>query len=333
MGASGSAPSALRPTPAVHSRRADAFTLIELLVAMFVLGVLLALLLPSVQSARDSARRIQCAANLRQIGLAESSYYSAHRMFTPSDLLTKGKASNNHTSELVFLLPYVEQQVLFNSINTAFANLESPSAPTLENHTARNTRIGIYLCPSDPEPTHFNNYRFNRGRIWVTFGGLPYDGPFSIGVLPSAETITDGLGATAFVSERVAGTFLAGSHDRVRDLKSPTPYVIAVPDAQFVPICLSDPVGLWNPTAGRYWFFSGFANGHYNHNGSPNDSRPSCVAWSESDIGQGGLSPPRSFHAGGVNVLFGDSHVEFVMDTISPRTWTALGTYNAGDLP
>jgi prepilin-type N-terminal cleavage/methylation domain-containing protein/prepilin-type processing-associated H-X9-DG protein len=313
-------------------RRARAFTLIELLVAISVLSILIALTLRSVQVARDAAWRVQCSANLRQIGLSQNSYCATYNMFTPSDLLTGLKFSNNHFSEFLFLLPYLDQQNLANSVNMMFANLESPAAPTLENHTARNTYVGAYLCPSDGEPTHYNNYRFNRGRNWVTHRGLPYDGPFSIGVLPSERTVTDGLAQTAFTSERVSGNFIANSHDGVRDLKSPTEPLL-LPDSLFIPECLADPVGLWNPTGGRYWFFSGFANSHYNHTGAPNDSRPSCIGWSPSDIGQGGLSPPRSFHNGGVNVLFGDAHVQFVIDTISPSVWLALGTYNASDLP
>jgi len=84
-----------------------------------------------------------------------------------------------------------------------------------------------------------------------------------------------------------------------------------------------------------YWAvitFSGFANTDYNHNGTPNDRRPSCVAVSPNDANLGGLSPPRSLHPGGVNVLFGDGHIQFVPDSIGVPVWVALGTYDAGDL-
>lgn len=202
----------------------------------------------------------------------------------------------------------------------------------MENATARNTRVGLYLCPSDGEPNHLNSYRLNRGR-WLADPNTLYDGPFSITVIPSQQTVTDGLATTAFLSERTAGSFVAGSRDPMRDLKSPSSNIPGLPDAQFIPLCLEDQPGQWYPLAGRYWFYSGFTNGNYNHNGQPNDPRPTCLLAGNSPNTTGGLSPPRSFHPGAVNVLFGDGHVQRVLDSINPQIWMALGTYNAGDIP
>jgi prepilin-type N-terminal cleavage/methylation domain-containing protein/prepilin-type processing-associated H-X9-DG protein len=319
----------------VVSDQPRAFTLIEVLVVVSIIGLLVGLLLPAVQSAREAGRRGQCAANLRQIGMAIAAYESAHQTFPPSMLGSRPGRSVPQTniSELVFLLSHLEQHPLYASINmTILVADETPEFPTLENHTARNTRASLFLCPSDGEPSHINSYRFNRGRFGAWGSGYSYDGPFQAFLLPVPAVITDGLSRTAFVSERVGGSFAAGSNDHVRDIKFPMGLSGTFKsDAQFIPQCLNAASAQWEPTAGRYWMFSGFVYGHYNHNGSPNDRRPSCQWPAVRDWALGGLSPPRSYHAGCVNVLFGDGHVECVSDSVAPGVWTAFGTYSAGD--
>lgn len=318
---------------AVLARRG--FTLIEALVVIAIVGLLVGLVLPAVQAARESARRVQCVANLRQIGIAMNNYCSNHKMFPPTHLYTGPGWSSNSMSGFSFLLSFLDQNNLFNSINMNFANQESMLVPSLENHTARNTRLSVFLCPSDGEDRRLNNYRLNCGRFCVpAFQGTFFDGPFSLGVIPSPEAISDGLSQTAFVSERVAGSFISDSHNPIRDLKYPDPYVVDASDTTFIPQCLSNFPGGWIVRAGRYWFYSGFVNTAYNHMGSPNDKRSSCITSvpMDLDIGAGGLSPPRSYHAGGVDLLFGDGHVQFIPNSIAERVWAALGTYNRGDI-
>ncbi len=319
-----------------RGHRSAGFTLIELVVVVGVIGLLVGLLLPAVQSAREAARRGQCIANMKQIGIALQSYHEIHNMFSPSSLLISGKHySTDQFSEILFLLPQLEQTALFNSINMAFARDDTIAAPSIENRTARHTRLAILLCPSDGEPNHLNSYRFNRGRY------LPprpsdypqFDGPFSMGQLPSASTITDGLSRTALVSERLGGSFVAGVNEPRRDLKGPNdPSFIPTDDSSFIAVCIADQPGFWwDWTSGRSWFYSGFVTTDYNHNGTPNDRRPSCVPISGRAGGPGGLCPPRSLHSGGVNVLFGDTHTEFIRDSVQESVWITLGTHNAGD--
>jgi len=100
-----------RPILNTSSRERLGLTLIEVIVVCVVIGLLLALLLPAVQSARATARRIQCISNLRQLGIAETNYSSIHGMFTPDHLLTKRTWSTNRLSGFVFLLPYLEQPI------------------------------------------------------------------------------------------------------------------------------------------------------------------------------------------------------------------------------
>ena len=302
------------------------FTLIELLVVVSVIGLLVGLILPAVQRSREAMRRARCVANLKQLGVAMNAYCSVHNVFPPSHMGIAPIVDNY--SEIAFMLPQLDQQPLFSAINFAFNVVETPESPTLENHTCRNTRLAVLLCPSDGEKRHLNSYHFNRGRWGMIRVGY-FDGPFSFLVLPSVATVTDGLSRTAFVSERIAGSFTAPGAP-LRDIKQPfESYQPVYSDAIFIPLCLEAQPASWAVNAGRYWMLSGFYNTHYNHNGPPNDPRPSCgPGWTNLAYG---LHPPRSFHPGGVNLLLGDGRVEWASNSINSQVWTALGTYNAGD--
>lgn len=320
-----------------RSPGSGAFTLIEVLVAVSIIGILLALLIPAIQAAREAARRAQCVSNLRQIGVALQAYESVHKMFPPGELTDRYGVVNNQYSEESFLLPYIEQASLFNSLNMSFHDIEKAATPLLANQTARNTRIAVYLCPSDGEPNHLNSYRFNRGRYGRRGSSrLLYDGPFGMGVIPRVSAITDGLSRTAFVSERLGGSFVPGARDPRRDIKVPSLDDAgsgASSDGEAIPMCLDAPPLNWEITAGRYWLFGDFVNTGYNHNGTPNDRRPTCgPSIGASFVGSpGGLDPPRSYHPTAVKVLFGDGHVEEVSDSVDQSLWTAMGTYDFGD--
>jgi prepilin-type processing-associated H-X9-DG protein len=298
-----------------------------------IIGLLLGLIIPAVQSARESASRIQCTNNLRQIGLAIQSYHSDHNMFPTSQLIYRNGWSRNCLAEHSFLLPYLELQPLYSTINMDLADWESPEAPSLANRTARRTALEVFLCPSDGEPNHRNSYRFNRGRFLPKNGQL-YDGPFSLGTFPSSAVVRDGLSRTAFVSERIGGGFSVRSAGPLRDAKYPgtSGGPIISSDDQLIPYCLGYQPASWVTTMGRYWFYAGFADTHYNHGGTPNDPRPTCYTGGHGNWAAGGLSPPRSFHSGGVNVLLGDGHTEFISNAISLSVWRAMGTHASSDL-
>jgi prepilin-type processing-associated H-X9-DG protein len=246
-------------------------------------------------------------------------------MFPPANLYTQNNWSANHTSPFVFLLPFLEYRSLYNSINSSLSNFDSAQTPLVQNGTARRTRIETFLCPSDGGSNHLNTYRLNHGR-YARGRTTPFDGPFSIGVIPSQASITDGLSRTAFVSERVSGSF-DKRPDSHRDIKVSTlvPGYLYSTDEQLIEECLSMPSSEWNTTAGRFWMYDGMNDTEYNHNGQPNDPRVSC------GITEAGLYPPRSFHYGTVNVLFGDGHAERVSNTIALETWRSLGSYDSND--
>ena len=119
-----------------------AFTLVEVLVAIGVIGLLVALLIPAVQSARESARRLKCSNNLHQLGIALQAYASSFGMLPGA---YSGKAFSIHA----MLLPGLEQTTLYNSINFSCASVSLSSRERYPNLTSARTSVDLFLCPSD----------------------------------------------------------------------------------------------------------------------------------------------------------------------------------------
>jgi prepilin-type processing-associated H-X9-DG protein/prepilin-type N-terminal cleavage/methylation domain-containing protein len=305
------------------------FTLLELLTVIALIALLIALILPAVVSVRESARKAQCAANLRQIGLAMTGYEADNNMFPPSYFTysatnKKDIADPNDITFFVRTLPYLEMSQVYNSVNFSLHTYDSASSPIVENRTARSVSIQVYLCPSDFEPHHGNSYRLNTGRIVPSH---KVNGPFFPTFLPRVASIPRGLSRTAFLSEGLGGSYLANSPNPLIDMKVPinrtADTAMDFDDRIFIPYCLQAPAMGWHTDGGRYWFYFEPQYSAYNHNGSPNDNRPTCGGFCF------GLLPPRSRHSGSVQVLFGDGHVESISNSIDSAAWRALG--NIGD--
>ena len=140
------------------------FTLVELLVVIAIIGILIALLLPAVQAAREAARRTQCLNNLKQIGIALHEYHDTHQVFpisTTGSLMQNGQCGSGFYSWLAMILPFVEQGNLYNSINFNIGMMDTCSfnsssdyqvltiSANHPNAQAAATPIPGYLCPSD----------------------------------------------------------------------------------------------------------------------------------------------------------------------------------------
>lgn len=208
-----------RAIPASLARRLAslrAFTLVELLVVIAIIAILVALLLPAINAVREGARRIQCVSNARQIGLAVQSYVSANR-----DRFPFGSAGNNRHAVFTHLLPFIEEQSLYDRINKK-ANTDI----TTYHPDERYTIVPAYLCPSyryapmTPKGAGGNvNYQgayttfqfvggaINRSGIESVpssrYGDMPLNGLFGWGKQARIRDVTDGLSKTLLLGEFV----------------------------------------------------------------------------------------------------------------------------------
>ena len=192
-----------------RSRRIrHAFTLIELLVVVAIIGVLIALLLPAVQAAREAARHVSCCNNLRQIGIALHAYHGVHQSFPPGGIelrLYWRDVSRRQLAWSAFLLPYIEQQPLYERIDFGKAFDSEENAP------AAAAVVPTYLCPSVPRSSNLV-----QGRGACDYGGIngeritgPNNPPKGAMLYDRAiriEEILDGTSTTLIVSEDAAWT-------------------------------------------------------------------------------------------------------------------------------
>jgi prepilin-type N-terminal cleavage/methylation domain-containing protein/prepilin-type processing-associated H-X9-DG protein len=151
----------------MHTRRRRGFTLIELLVVIAIIAVLIALLLPAVQAAREAARRAQCVNNLKQIGLALHNYHSTNNVF-PLGVSRYGPLTAYEWdcwSGHALMLGALEQTALYNAANFSLGNNMPNSVGFYANSTVTNTRISVFLCPSDGNAGSLSVIRPADGRM------------------------------------------------------------------------------------------------------------------------------------------------------------------------
>jgi prepilin-type N-terminal cleavage/methylation domain-containing protein/prepilin-type processing-associated H-X9-DG protein len=344
-------------------RRFRGFTLIELLVVIAIIGVLIALLLPAVQAAREAARRSQCVNNLKQIGIALHNYHDTNGVYPPSGGYGKDRGTglpimpniNNHTDHFSMksrLLPFMEQRSLYNSINFMVPSDTWPNVGNGEsdwNLTARRAGVNTFLCPSDPNPANKNiehgagaaNYAENlgpnrRNNNWALMGPSYFMTDDGICFITTNITsVTDGLSNTAGWSEFVKGK--AGANSDGPNMVYTSTQTNPDFDNTLTPmdmnqkwaaLCQVSTAKNWD-YKGEYWIIGVCGRGGgYNHVQTPN--RKACQCWGNDP--KDGLFGVSSFHSGGVNMLFLDGSVKFIKDSISYQTWYALGTIAGGEV-
>jgi len=297
-----------------------AFTLVELLVVIAIIGILIALLLPAVQAAREAARRIQCTNNLKQMGLAMHNYLTSNPEYFPP-------GANGHYKHGLFsyLLPYMEQQPVFDGLD------RSPDHDThFDPH--RYTEIEIYICPSYPGPHVIENnpiYDWMNGAL-VTYQGVggrladingtayPTDPCSEYG-----ETPRNGI----FCWEDPLGT------NKARPCK-----LAAITDGLSNTLALGEFVhkdkgsGDFNAWPGnvRPWIYGGdYSCGNYTTKvivhpiNAPVDRTDDTVGYNHLPMG--------SYHPGGCNFLLGDGSVRFLPETLNRETYMALASIDGGE--
>jgi prepilin-type N-terminal cleavage/methylation domain-containing protein/prepilin-type processing-associated H-X9-DG protein len=347
----------------MKSRR-PGFTLVELLVVIAIIGVLVALLLPAVQAAREAARRMQCSNNMKQIGLGIHNYHSTHNTFPPGRLTPYfgnfpgsiyGQCWTGAISVHTHILPYLEMGNSYTQFDFANSRVRVPPlGPPFcpQNLTVVSTRIPLFLCPSegrDPGGVPVNNYRYNFG---VTFCVSPawsdananqnpwsancsteltsVGGVFSEGN-KGARDIIDGLSNTAAFSERVLGD-LDGAVIRSGDFRRTVPQTPDQTTATILASCTSTvPTGSHTSDMGigpGAWTYGHQYRTIYNHLFVPNSPVFDCSTNVSAVDGnnEGAIITARSFHPGTVNVLMADGALRGVSSTIDLRVWRAVGT-------
>ncbi len=310
------------------------FTLVELLVAVAIIAVLIALLLPAVQAAREAARRIQCASNLKQIALAMTQYHDVHGTFPP------GKKGCCWGTWLVSILPQIEQQPLYNAWNWAGNN--SPRMPAgfdmdlryfgAANRTVTSTRIALYLCPSDG----------TNAPISVTTGGVSLACTSQNYAANFGNTLQNQLDLPG---NRFLGAPFSDIGSPIADHSLPTRPTASFRDlldgASNTMLATEVVVGQGADLRGFSWW--GDAAGFETYL-RPNAAEPDILAESDYCLNRppnppcAGSTPAltdnyaaRSRHPGGVGVALADGSVRFIKDSVALPTWRSLSTTKGGD--
>jgi prepilin-type N-terminal cleavage/methylation domain-containing protein/prepilin-type processing-associated H-X9-DG protein len=314
------------------------FTLVELLVVITIIGILIALLLPAVQAAREAARRMQCCNNEKQIGIALHNFENSNKHFPAGNTGWLKNGSWAGLTVFLQILPYLEQGNLYQEFDP---NIRWGDPP---NQYLLGKNIATYACPSGDAATRkvvvTSTYTYGRSNYSACFGStqicadstcadpqtyssrncLENDGPFRMNVSRSVADFKDGLSQTILVSEIITGVGDKLEANGAVDMRGAWAFPMVgaiylhrqgpnsrVPDALRISFC--------TPQA----------------QASPVNPCESASLPSDKHIFE--RVAARSMHSGGVNSLFGDGHVEFYNDSVALPVWRALSTIKGGGPP
>ncbi len=300
-----------------------AFTLVELLVVIAIIGILVALLLPAIQAAREASRRAACQNTIRQWGVAMQNYHSARNR------LPEGARTNKRRVWVVYTWPYVENQTQAALFNQSLNFWEPPNTIVNTTDGAYAKQVPIYFCPSDRPGAYWKGdiYWRSRGNYVINWGNMaqpynpadPAQSP-KLGIAPfsyknyvsfdqpratSFKDFTDGTSHTMLLSETVMA-----ANDETYDIRG----------------------DMLNDGEGCTTYMT------INTPNSGTDVSPYIVpspALQENPPGMAGgfaHKAARSRHPGGVNVIMADCSLRFATDDIALTTWRAMGTMNGGEV-
>jgi len=286
--------------------RRRGFTLIELLVVISIIGVLIALLLPAVQAAREAARRAQCTNNLKQMGLALQNYHDAIGTF-PMSYAARSRFTDGAGDTATgwgwgaMILPQLEQGPLFNAVNFSLP-VEGP-----QNSTVVRSILTAYLCPSDPMPGGPFAVSNALGNVLATMGPASYAACVGNDLADSTTGLNnDGLGN---------GVLFRNSGIRMADIPDGTSQTITVGERA------------WSITSGPW---AGVVTNGVIRRGPANPCpttgalfypaaslvQAHCNVLNTDTDPDGGIDDYSSRHPGGANVVFADGSVHFLKSVL-----------------
>jgi prepilin-type N-terminal cleavage/methylation domain-containing protein/prepilin-type processing-associated H-X9-DG protein len=354
----------MRPMQRGPSNRG--FTLVELLVVIAIIGILVALLLPAVQAAREAARRMSCSNNLKQLALSIHNYHDTYKTFPP---IRGGQLTNNQPfgtntypncpgwinstgfSWRTLVLPYMEQQPLYDQINFS-ASLHGcynptgtsgfPRAGSLNNTPGQRpgeVRIAAFECPSEAAPPIGNEAPTNYGGIFGSTAQFFTNNPaiagiFSHNAVRKMATVQDGTANTVMVGEVYRGSDAFRTSGNVNLTGQRCRRWIE--ETGWCGADTSVP-----PNNSQRKFSSGATSGPVANcvpaptgpnPATPNLACPDLISWTDSfNNGNSGRRPISSLHPGGAQAAYADGSVKFVPETVDLTVWRATGTMGAGE--
>lgn len=303
------------------SRSARGFTLVELLVVIAIIGVLVALLLPAIQAAREAARRTQCSNNLKQIGLAMHGYHDTHQVLPYGSLIVDVNDPTNTGAStwVAHILPFMEQQTIYDLFNFHARMTD------LVNRQAVTTPIDTFICPSDPQGAEnpliggrvqpYHNQEGSFALWYPASMGPTNNGVCSLFCPDSPNSWCCRQDEPSAPNFRFATVGIFGRHTMGRNFRE-------IPDGTSQTMMVGE--GLPEQCA-----FLGAYHANYpmhdmvialNNFTEPEDDEEFYRACGF-----------KSLHPGGANAVMADASVHFLTESIDYRLWCALGTRAGGE--
>ncbi|MDR2345760.1 MAG: DUF1559 domain-containing protein, partial [Planctomycetaceae bacterium] len=327
------------------------FTLVELLVVIAIIGVLIALLLPAVQAAREAARRIQCSSNQRQWLIALHNYHDVNQSLPPHGIRDVTSGGDGGPGALPRVLPFIEQVALSQSFDYSVGVFGGGSGVSSYYQSLANIKLKILTCPSDNRfggERNLHNTMVVGGSYCVCRGSgvgtagrmdtattIYSDGIFRWGHQLALEHIADGTSNTLALSEGLYALGTTGLSSATGSARYPiyqrtfiSGTAADLTDDMDVPaFCAANNSGrgehctFWLPSRQTYMTFNTYL--------APNQQNASDI-WNQSESGTNGHThlfiAARSGHPSGVVTCNADASVQFINNNVNRRVWANLGT-------